>query len=398
MCLKREDVERMDDAQRRVNQSNFDQNWLVYGPAGTGKTILALNRLKRLIDMRPGEDHVYIARSKLLGRWVEGAAVELGVATYVRTFDQYVWNAVGRMIMRNPVKLYPNERWSPINWEQTTPLIEEAFRERPETRRLSLIVDEAQDIDVGFFVAARTFCSRMFVLMDENQKTGVWADTRRNEITAALGIDSDHQHYLGVNYRNPQEIKALSESFFDGNRSELADAPEDERMRRTIEAHPSIRCLPFDGTQDGRNQVNRIVSYCAERPNATVLVVAPSREHVDRVYLALAERARRERGLSQLAGWRIRKYVPRAFAPVRLDVCSSGIIVSTAFNSKGTEFDAVFLVEWQHSRDERPLLYTAIARARARVEILAGDDESSRSAIMSQFSSALEADLVTVAS
>ena len=38
MCLKPEDVERMDDAQTAVNEAAFDQNWIVYGPAGTGKT------------------------------------------------------------------------------------------------------------------------------------------------------------------------------------------------------------------------------------------------------------------------------------------------------------------------------------------------------------------------
>ena len=45
MCLSKKDIETIDKAQTEVNEASFGQNWLGYGPAGTGKTIRALNRV-----------------------------------------------------------------------------------------------------------------------------------------------------------------------------------------------------------------------------------------------------------------------------------------------------------------------------------------------------------------
>lgn len=400
MCLKREDVERMDDAQRRVNESALDQNWLVYGPAGTGKTILALNRLRRLIDMRPEEDHVYVSKSKLLAKWVKPVAEEMGIAQRrIRSYDQFIWRMLIDLLGEAPPTLPPKHKneIDPIDWDSVNPSIKSLGRRSPWERPLSLVIDEAQDIDVGFFLAARLFCVRLFVVMDENQKTGLWADTSRSRIAAALELDVDHQKQLRVNYRNPPEIKDLADSFYRGDKEELAVLPPIEE-RRQIEAPPSIRFLPFDDEKREVDQVGRILRYCADKTGMTVLVVAPSRDQAGRVLDALTKRLQRFPALGRLPDWSIRIYRPIQGASVTVDLCAPGIVVSTALNSKGTEFDVVFLVDWQSSQDDAPLLYTAIARARARIEVLCGDDEPSRATVLAQFSAALEDNLITVAS
>ena len=392
MCLKPEDVERMDSAQTAVNEAAFDQNWIVYGPAGTGKTILALNRLQRLSKLRPDEDHVFISKSKMLSRWVEQAAIGLGQNNKIQSFDQYVWHKVKSYIGCKPITLSPTATWSEISWSETTPLIADAFKQKPNMKKFSVIVDEGQDISAGFFEACKIMCSRVFILMDENQKTKFWADTARAEAARMLNVDQRHQRYLGINYRNPKVIKELSETFYDGDVNELASDPPVE-FQKNLEADPSIRYLPLDDETKKIDQVRRIIGFCSDRPQSTVCVVAPSPSDVPRVIKHLQDSALATNRFDKNI-WKVRGYIPKRGQRCTTDFCSPGIVIANALNLKGSEFDAVYLVDWHRSEDPAPAMYTLIARARARIEIFADPTEESKLKMRHKFEKALSAGLI----
>ena len=345
MCLRRADIEALDPHQTRVSQLALDQDWLVYGPAGTGKTIIALNRLARLRQLQPEGGHAYVSFSKVLKEWVSQAATEMGVHGCIASYDQMIFPMVASAINVKVPKL--DDNWT-IDWEKVIPLLAGQSTERRLPRQRTLIVDEAQDLPIGFFRACKFFFSRIFVLMDEHQKTQFLADSRRLDVAAALGIDEAHQLMLRINYRNPREIKELSETFFEGEAREVADLPP-ENLQRRVEGRPSLLFLPFVTRDGAQSQVQRILEHCADRPDRAVLVVAPAAGAVERVHAGIVAAAAEHPRLQNRAGWSARRYVPRKHHPVDADLCGPGIVVSTALNTKGTEFDAVFLVDWHLS-------------------------------------------------
>ena len=393
MCLSKKDIETIDRAQSEVNEASFDQNWLVYGPAGTGKTILALNRVERMSRMLPNETTLFVSKSKVLGRWVEQAADELGISSKIATFDRYVWNLVKNTIGQDPVKMEPNAQWSEIDWDATIPLLKVASQKNPNPSKINLVLDEAQDVRLGFFSACEFMFKRLFILMDENQKTEVFANSKRSDIVRLLQIDEKHQKLLHINYRNPLEIKELSETFFDGEAGELASVP-DAKDRRNLEAPPVIRWLSLSDEKSPMDQVGRIISYCKDSPAATVCVVVPNSNRVKFMSRLLEERALADERIKRLTNWTVRSYVSETFSRVTLDMCSPGVIVSSSINFKGSEFNSVFFVEWEQSVEKPASMYTAITRARGRIEVLADVSESSKSQIRIQFEQALGENLI----
>jgi DNA helicase IV len=396
MCFTVDEINRRDGIQDEVNEAAFDQNWIVYGPAGTGKTIIALARLQRLCRLLPNEEHVLISKSKLLNRWVELSAGRMGLGNNVDTFDRYVWHKVASYLNGWPDKVDKSESWSEIDWDLTIPRLRRAFTDNPDMRRFSLILDEAQDVRPGFFHACNIICSRVFILMDENQKTEVFANTKRDFIASTLGIDDRHQKYLGINYRNPEAIKSLSEVFFDGDESELAElAPED--VRPVLEAPPTIRFLPFKDETVQIDQVRHVLGYCRDRPQSTVCVVAPTPQHVRPIAAALREGCQNFPILKNVESWRVLEYIPETGVPCELNLCAPGIVVSTALNVKGSEYSAVFLTQWEDSRDKNPAMYTVVTRAKTRLEVLSSESDEAKSTIGAQFRAALDSGLISEA-
>jgi len=397
MCLGRDEVEELDDQQREVNELSFDQTWIVYGPAGTGKTILALNRLQRLVELYEDETHVFISKSKMLGRWVEQAAEAIGVGNHINTFDQFVWNKVREYLGDEPDKTEPSARWSEIDWDKTLPRLRNAFNEKPDLEKFSLVLDEAQDVRPGFFEACKIMCSRIFILMDENQKTSTFANTDRSTIATILGVDSEHQKLLTINYRNPKEIKQLSETFYLGDPNELAAHPEDPKKLRRLEAQPAIRYLPLVADGQKESQVQRVLDYCLERPQATVCVAVPSSEanNYEKSVLALIrQELENYEELEARDDWFTRAYIAKAFERCRTDLCSPGIVIGSAINLKGSEFDAVYLINWDVSNEPSPSMYTLICRARSRLEVLATDSDASRTSLRQLFKVAIGRGLI----
>ena len=393
MCLSKKDIETLDKAQTEVNEASFGQNWLVYGPAGTGKTILAMNRVERMTRMLPKETTVFVSKSKVLGRWVEQAADGLGISSKIKTFDNYIWNLVKNTIGQDPVKVEPDAKWSEIDWEATIPLLKVANQNNADRGKINLVLDEAQDVRLGFFSACKFMFKTLFILMDENQKTEVFANSKRTDIAKLLALDEKHQKILRINYRNPPEIKKLSETFYDGDVNELAESPG-TKERRNLEAQPVIRWLPLSDENATIDQVQRVVNYCRDSPATTVCVVAPDRKYVPYIAGLIKGRALSDARIGKLKDWSVRSYIAETFANVTLDMCSPGVIVSSSINFKGSEFNSVFFFGWEHSNETSASMYTAITRARGRIEVLADVSETSKSKIRIQFERAISEDLI----
>jgi superfamily I DNA/RNA helicase len=83
--------------------------------------------------------------------------------------------------------------------------------------------------------------------------------------------------------------------------------------------------------------------------------------------------------------------------PCELNLCAPGIVVSTALNVKGSEYSAVFLTQWEDSRDKNPAMYTVVTRAKTRLEVLSSESDEAKSTIRAQFRAALDSGLISEA-
>ena len=92
--------------------------------------------------------------------------------------------------------------------------------------------------------------------------------------------------------------------------------------------------------------------------------------------------------------WSVRGYIPKRNRPCVTDFCSPGIVVASALNLKGSEFDAVYLTDWHRSEDLAPAMYTLVARARARIEVFADPTAESKSKVRRKFEKALSGGLI----
>ena len=391
MCFSLEDIAILDPEQKIIDEATFDENWLVYGPAGTGKTILALKRVERMNRSLPAETTLFVSRSKVLAQWVRSAAVEIGIGGSITTYNKFFWWFVKDRINRDPPTLDDGA----FDWDQIVQLLKDAYTTKPDWPKINLVLDEAQDLPLGFFDACKWMCNRVFVLMDENQKTDFWDDSKRSDIAQRLGIGPIHQNLLKVNHRNPLEIKSLSETFYDGDVGDLAEIPKDPKDRPKLEAPPVIRWLPLDEAPTRRNQIDQIISYCHDHPTATVCVVSPSKNHILYFTNRIEEYARLDIRLRNLPNWTVRNYVAKNGVPATLNMCAPGVIVSNSLNFKGSEFAAVFLINWDEASETNGMMYTTITRAKARIEILAENSEISKEKIRRIFEKALNEQLIT---
>ena len=93
--------------------------------------------------------------------------------------------------------------------------------------------------------------------------------------------------------------------------------------------------------------------------------------------------------------WTVRSYVAKMNVPATLDMCAPGVIVSNSINFKGSEFRAVFLIDWDKSSETSASMYTTITRAKGRIEVLAENSEISKGKIRGIFEKALNEQLIT---
>jgi superfamily I DNA/RNA helicase len=125
-----EQIEALDDI-------DANQRILFNGPAGTGKTFLALEAARR--NALTGQKTLFICYNKFLGKWLKHQFEPLGESVTVRTLHEQMHT------LCDLFPISPEQRDSQKFWEEDLPRM--ALKKiRRENMAQMLIVDEAQDI------------------------------------------------------------------------------------------------------------------------------------------------------------------------------------------------------------------------------------------------------------
>ncbi|UYQ65606.1 DNA helicase [Streptomyces peucetius] len=184
----------------------FDGHHVISGPPGSGKSLLASQRAVMLA--LTGGPSVLLTRSNLLRQAINPAVKALGperdgvvVATAHSWLARWYQDRAGVEAPRTD-----------DGWYDWSALVQQAALTEP-VPGLSVVVDEGQDLPVGFYRFCRVLGARVTVYADECQRL---TDTHSTlaEIGKALG--GCEMREVDGNHRNTRQIAELAQHFHVG--------------------------------------------------------------------------------------------------------------------------------------------------------------------------------------
>lgn len=337
--------------QDKINNLPLDGSYLVTGPPGTGKTVMALYRAQMLSNK--SADVRLLMYSRLLSQYTGSAIKELGIDGAVNTFHSWFYGFYRRLYKVSP----PSFERFVYDWVEVLSTVND---DPPPADSLPyLLIDEGQDLPELFYPVAQHLAKNLTVFADENQRL-----TQDNSTLDAIAMYSGIQdrHELRRNYRNTLEIASLAAVFCTGLSTGVPDLPtrrgEKPRLVKVEALHQAV---------------DFIARYERNHSDLEIGVLVPSK--------------RLQRQL-------VNRLQPKTTNPIQtyfggmgaaadvLDFDSPGIKIVNYQSAKGLEFDTVFLPELQTLTDDpvstefKMKFYVLVSRARDELYVMySGDDE-----------------------
>ncbi len=325
---------------------DLDGNYLVSGPPGTGKSVMALYRAQVLTfdDREPA----ILMYNNVLQQYTAQAAEAIDVAGFVRTFHSWIWRFWREHFKQRPPMLEGNSYSH--NWAEMT---SQFFASPPDCDTLvDLLVDEGQDLSLGFFRLTRYFAKNITVFADENQQLSN-ENTTLDEIARAINADGKLE--LKRNYRNTAEIAAVAAKFYSGTSTGIPDLPTRHGEK------PTLRRFGSDA-----DLADFVARYVKSRSNLSIGIACENKQMQYRILRLLEQRK---------VPVPVQMYVSGNKQHKTLDFEAPAVTIVNFRSLKGLEFDTLFVPELQqHSADPtsaatRMLFYVVMSRARDELHL-----------------------------
>ena len=307
----------------------------VAGGAGTGKTILAMEKFQRCLDA--GTNAIFICYNRTLATWLRSTYVDIDESRIV------TFHALCRRMATEAGLDLPTLGDEREIFEQRYPeLLMEAAFERPDLQVEAVIVDEGQDFAAHWWAAVDAVLTQgngaqLYVFYDSNQLV----------YGQAVSIPQDATLIpirLRQNLRNTKAIHKAATAFYDGFHISSA-GPEGRELEW-------VR-VPKGGVADAvSEQVNRIARNERLRPEQIAVLAATQKDCGKLV------------DGGGIAGFPVRS------AEENSEGC---VIVDTVRRFKGLESAIVILVVDHGLMNRVELLYVGLSRARSQL-VLVGEE------------------------
>jgi UvrD-like helicase C-terminal domain/AAA domain len=324
----------------------------VCGGAGTGKTLLAMNRAKELAA--EGKRTLLLCFNRLLGDHMRADAhgtKNLWCGTYHAFCGQYLEEAAAKTgvdYRALAAREFPGE--NPLDIQMPFALTRAI--QRHDSRYDAILIDEAQDFRQEYWLGIRNLLcdrgqSQFYVFYDDNQNL--------YRLPESFPFRRETHIALSKNCRNTIPIHDFAYRFYTGDPT---DPPEN------IDGEPvgtiAAPTLAAQATALHERIVALILQHKIEPERIVVLIGQPGK----RAYFD---------ALGRLPLPPCAKYTPEGPA------LAKGIRLDTVKSFKGLESDYVFLwgIDDVSESEHRELLYVGSSRAKARL-YLVGTEETCR--------------------
>ena len=341
---------------------------LVVGGPGTGKSVVALLRARRLATAK--KNYRVLVYNHLLN----GSNMHLfGMA---EPLESQTWEKWFRNIYRHVFKV-PAPTLEPVGQGTFRPLdwqTIESSSEVPEAQNLPfteqhfLLVDEGQDMPPQFYATLAAWgLENFYVVADQNQQLEPDKCSSRQDIENALAIETNDTIELRANYRNTRPIAQLAQHFYPADpASPRPDLPDQKPAATT----PELWGYGSDGQPSIGDIVGQILQLSDRFPKKLIGVITP-------------DNAVREKFLSELM--RANPRLDNGKPPIQtfvsgqqepLDFGQGGVMVINAQSCKGLEFDIAILADIDLHKPKQDVhtlksrFYVMVARGREQVILL----------------------------
>lgn len=338
---------------------------LVVGGPGTGKSVVALLRVRRLVS--ESEDYRFLAYNRLLD---QSSRHLFGSPLKTFTLDRW-FRRMWEYLLRMPVPLMPPSRpggYRAIDWSAVTECLLKDNEIQVDRPLPLLVIDEGQDMPPPFYNALVNIgFEDFYVVADQNQQIHPDRCSSRQDIEAALGIDPGQTMELVANYRNTRPIAVLAQHFYsDDPASPKPDLP-------SLVPGASTPELWRYGDQDGHNleMIAELILQMSDRsPRKLIGVICPNnsvrQKFLDALHSANPDLDNGRPPISTFVSGQ----------QDELDFAQGGIMVINAHSCKGLEFEVAVLadIDGHQPRNDREALrkrfYVMVARAREQIILL----------------------------
>ena len=313
---------------------------VIKGGAGTGKTMLAMEKAKRMVEN--GKRVLFLCFNKPLADHLD----KLACGFVVRTFHQFcseMSRAAGF-----PFRV-PNQKSDAQEfWANTAPdILENSSHALPDDKYDAIIVDEGQDFHEAWWIALLNFRAKdsvFYVFADPNQKI---YEKAHDDVSAMLGCQAGKLKY---NCRNTRNIANFCGDVIGVQQHVKAGAPDGVKVL-------TEQCDGPEAMVDGvRRHVHRLIAEQKIAPSRIVILTAGP---------GAAEKS---------PVWRARRLANCRLVELGTAPGPNEIVMATTRRFKGLESDVVIVcdVDSLDSDSERNAEYVAYTRARHVLVILHG--------------------------
>lgn len=343
-----------------------DGQHLIVGGPGTGKSIVALHRARRL--SADGTNYRFLVYNKLLDQSNKHlfGVEHLFLAATWDTWFRKLWRTCFRDVIPT-LQSRPGSTYRPIDWETVQRRIDELPRDHQKFRTsCHIVIDEGQDIPPALYNALVSLgFENFYVVADQNQQI---TETRssRQDIENALAISTDETLELRDNYRNTHPVAALARHFYtDDPASPLPDLPPLGPSALT----PELREYGGVNQPDLNGIAEQLLKMSDAKPRKLIGVITPN----DSVRAGFVDALNKANPNLDSDKPRIQTYA--SGQQETLDFGIGSIMVINAQSCKGLEFDIAVLADIDRHRavdtySLKSRFYVMLTRAKDQVILL----------------------------
>ena len=343
----------------------LEGQYLIVGGPGTGKSVVALLRARRLADNnRTYRTLVYNRLLDHSNRHLFGSDQTYNASTWVSWFHEIYKHFFGDV--PRPAHEKSKDSYA-IDWGAVEQQVQSLDNIEDQSGKF-LVIDEGQDMPPAFYrTLTHLGFENFYVAADQNQQIHPDRCSSRQDIENSLAIEPGDTLELKTNYRNTRPIALLAQHFYPADpASPRPDLPDLIPAAATPElwTYGTANTATLDAIADN------ILRLSDRNPRKLIGIITPD-NNVREKFMGALRRANPELDNDKPP---IRTYV---FGQRELpDFGQGGLMVINAQSCKGLEFDTAILADVdQHQPKQDPhalkaRFYVMVARAREQVILL----------------------------